>query len=121
MCECFVREICQLYANNECTGDCSMRSYYDRILKQSQLPRKLQRVDKIRLIPDDVDLEAFRKLARIRDDIVNFVEQGKENKQPTDYITIDGTTYTTVNINSKPFRYYKLVDLMLKRMALQNQ
>lgn len=47
--------------------------------------------------------------------------QGKENEQPTDYITIDGTTYTTVNINSKPFRYYKLVDLMLKRMALQNQ
>lgn len=78
MCECFVMEICQLYANNECTGDCSIRSYYDRILKQSQLPRKLQRVDKIRLIPDDVDLEAFRKLARIRDDIVNFVEQGKD-------------------------------------------
>lgn len=48
-------------------------------------------------------------------------EQGKENEQPTDYITIDGTTYTTVNINSKPFKYYKLVDLMLKRMALQNQ
>lgn len=48
-------------------------------------------------------------------------EQGKENKQPTDCITIDGTTYSTININSKPFRYYKLVDLMLKRMALQNQ
>lgn len=48
-------------------------------------------------------------------------EQEKENEQPTDYITIDGTTYTTVNINSKPFKYYKLVDLMLKRMALQNQ
>lgn len=48
-------------------------------------------------------------------------EQEKENKQPTDYITIDGTTYTTININSKPFKYYKLVDLMLKRMALQNQ
>lgn len=48
-------------------------------------------------------------------------EQGKENEQPTDYIIIDGTTYTTVNINSKPFKYYKLVDLMLKRMALQNQ
>ena len=48
-------------------------------------------------------------------------EQGKENKQPTDYMTIDGTTYTTVNINSKPFRYYKLVELILKRMALQDQ
>lgn len=48
-------------------------------------------------------------------------EQGKENKQPTDYITIDGTIYSSVNINSKPFKYYKLVDLMLKRMALQNQ
>lgn len=48
-------------------------------------------------------------------------EQGKENEQPTDYITIDGSTYTTININSKSFRYYKLVDLMLKRMALQNQ
>lgn len=48
-------------------------------------------------------------------------EEGKENEQPTDYIIIDGTTYTTVNINSKPFKYYKLVDLMLKRMALQNQ
>lgn len=48
-------------------------------------------------------------------------EQEKENEPPTDYIIIDGTTYTTVNINSKPFRYYKLVDLMLKRMELQNQ
>lgn len=48
-------------------------------------------------------------------------EQGKENEQPTDYITIDGSTYTTININSKSFKYYKLVDLMLKRMALQNQ
>lgn len=48
-------------------------------------------------------------------------EQGKENEQPTDYIIIDGTIYSSVNINSKPFKYYKLVDLMLKRMALQNQ
>ena len=48
-------------------------------------------------------------------------EQGRENEQPTDYIIIDGTMYATANINSKPFRYYKLVDLMLKRMALQNQ
>lgn len=48
-------------------------------------------------------------------------EQEKENEQPTDYIIIDGTIYSSVNINSKPFKYYKLVDLMLKRMALQNQ
>lgn len=48
-------------------------------------------------------------------------EQEKKNEQPTDYIIIDGTIYSSVNINSKPFKYYKLVDLMLKRMALQNQ
>lgn len=47
-------------------------------------------------------------------------EQGKENEQPTDYITIDGITYTAYtasNINSKQYKYYKLVDLIIKQLS----
>lgn len=75
---CYVQELCTMCNTEECNDSCSTYKFFNRILAQSQLPKKLQQADKIRLIPDDEDLEAFRKLARIRADIVDFVAQGKD-------------------------------------------
>lgn len=116
MCECYIKNICQLYVDNKCTGDCSLKSYYDRIIKQSHLPTKLQHADDIRLIPDEEDLEAFRKLARIRNDIVSFVEQGKDL-----YIySADAGTGKTTWACKLLIEYFKCMDYRRKPGAYVN-
>lgn len=75
--DCYIQDICMECNTTKCNSNCCIKNYYNRILAQSKLPSKLQHADKIRLTPDEEDLEAFRKLARIRANIVDFVEQGK--------------------------------------------
>ena len=75
--DCYIKDICMECNTTKCNSNCYVAKYYNRILAQSKLPSELQYADKIKLIPEDVDLEAFRKLAKIRANIVDFVEQGK--------------------------------------------
>ena len=104
--DCFVKDICTMCNTKECNGSCFMYNFYNRILAQSQLPKKLQHADDIRLIPDDVDLEAFRKLARIRADIVNFVTEGKDL-----YIySADAGTGKTTWASKLLVEYFKCMD-----------
>ena len=49
-------------------------------------------------------------------------KEGKPNQLPKEYIIINGMKCTAgVNINSKEFKYHKLVDIMIKKKMLQDQ
>lgn len=75
--ECYIKDICQLYANNECTGDCYTKNYYERVLNKSNIPLRYIHADKTPLIPDDVDMSAFRFLQNIRENMQDFVSRGR--------------------------------------------
>ena len=71
--KCVFFEVCQ---NKEsCSVDCIRFSEMDFLLKNSGLPTNLQ--GKTILYPDKVDLEAFCELAKIKTNILEFVEAGK--------------------------------------------
>ena len=63
---------------DKCEDDCSKCIVYPQMLWQfdnSGLPKS--KYKPIRLTPESADKNAFRQLAKIREDIDNFVEQGK--------------------------------------------
>lgn len=68
--ECWYRNVCKL----ECTN-CIRFIEILYLINNSGIPKNQQKP--IALHPNGVDLPEFRKLKKIKDNIVNFVEQGK--------------------------------------------
>lgn len=62
------------YCDTECHSMCIRYLETKYLLDASNIPKSKQKVN--RLIPDDKDINAFNRLADIRDDIKNFVNSG---------------------------------------------
>lgn len=69
--KCWYKEVCQ----QECTNTCLRYIEMKNLMDNSDIPPNRQMPDK--LVPQDVDVQAFRQLKDIKDNIVDFVSQGK--------------------------------------------
>ena len=69
--ECWYVNVC----NNTCSLNCVRFLEMQHLMESSRLPKAKQRP--IQLIPEDIDFDAFTELAKIKDNIVDFVNSGK--------------------------------------------
>lgn len=75
--DCYIEDIC-LDCNTENCNNCYTKKYYERVLNKSNIPTQYIHANEIKLAPgNDFDLKQFRKLAAIRNDIQDFVKEGK--------------------------------------------
>lgn len=72
---CLFFDVCEQKNTITCSVDCIRYSEMTYLINNSGLPTNLRGRNK--LVPDKIDLEAFNVLADIKDDIVNFVNSGK--------------------------------------------
>lgn len=63
------------YCDKECHSMCIRYLETKYLLDTSNIPKSKQKVN--RLIPENADIQAFNSLADIRDDIQNFVTEGR--------------------------------------------
>ena len=68
---CWYNKVC----NNTCSPNCVRFLEMSYLMEVSRLPKAKQKP--IQLRPEDVDYEAFTELADIKDNIVDFVNNGK--------------------------------------------
>ena len=71
--KCIFFDVCQ--TKEHCSVDCIRYAEMTYLINHSGLPNNL--IKKTNLTPDKVDLDAFLYLADIKDDIENFVQNGK--------------------------------------------
>lgn len=71
---CPYKEVCNSYSTRECNAGCIRYLEMDYLLHMSCIP-KSKRIPKT-LTPENIDLESFRRLNTIKNDIVNFVNDG---------------------------------------------
>lgn len=74
MSNCWYKDVCNLHNSIECSESCIRYSEMKYLLDNSNLPVNKYIPDK--LIPEVSDLPAFTRLAEIRDNIVDFVNNG---------------------------------------------
>lgn len=73
--DCLYFNICEHKEFGTCSVDCIRYAEMTYLINHSGLPNNLR--GRNQLTPDKVDLEAFITLAEIKDDIYNFVSEGK--------------------------------------------
>lgn len=66
--------VCSLSDSEECNGGCIRYLEMDYLLQVSGIPESKRRP--IVLVPEPIDLDSFRRLKNIKDDIINFVDNG---------------------------------------------
>lgn len=72
--KCPYKDVCKMFNTNECNAGCIRYLEMDYLLFTSGIP-KSKRIPKT-LIPENIDLESFKRLNNIKNDIVNFVNDG---------------------------------------------
>ena len=72
--ECWYSEVCSEYKEG-CEKLCTRYAEMKFLMDNSNIPKNKQRP--LSLYPSECDLEAFKRLAEIKDNIVDFVEDGK--------------------------------------------
>lgn len=72
--DCWYREVCENYTEG-CVRGCIRYAKMRYMMENSNIP--IAKRVPIKLTPSKVDIEAFRKLSTIKDDIYNFVYDGK--------------------------------------------
>lgn len=72
---CWYKNICNKYDTNECNKNCIRYMEMDFLMNMSNIPKSNQ--FKNELIPNKSDLENFKFLKDLKDDIVNFVNNGE--------------------------------------------
>lgn len=71
---CPYKDVCSLKDTKYCNQGCIRYMEMDFLLYMSYLPES-KRFPQI-LIPEEIDLDSFRRLKNVKDDIINFVESG---------------------------------------------
>ena len=94
--QCWYKDVCR----NTCSDSCIRYMEMDYLLYHSQIPKKQQ--FPISLIPEDKDYSNFVFLADIKDDIVDFVNNG-ENLYITSQYTGNGKTTWAIKMMLKFF------------------
>lgn len=72
---CWYRNSCELSQGNKCNSSCIRFSQFKHLVMTSRLPNKLSYP--IALEPAKCDLKAFYELQKIKDNIVEFVDNGR--------------------------------------------
>lgn len=72
---CWYKKVCRLYDTDRCDNHCIRFSQMKHLIESSKLPKTL--CFPIELEPQVIDLAAFVQLAQIKENIVDFVKQGK--------------------------------------------
>ena len=72
--ECWYSQVCEKYAEG-CTKLCPRYIEMKYLMDNSGIPKSKQRP--LSLTPYECDLGAFQRLAEIKDNIVDFVENGR--------------------------------------------
>lgn len=94
--ECWYKEVCTNTCDNSCIRFIEMKYLMDN----SGIPKAKQRP--IKLTPSDDDYDAFMRLADIKDNIVDFVDSGK-NLYITSCSTGNGKTSWAIKLMLKYF------------------
>ena len=94
---CWYKEVCQ---KQDCNSSCIRYMEMDYLLYHSQIPKKQQ--VPVSLSPESVDYDNFVFLADIKDDIVDFVDNG-ENLYITSEYTGNGKTSWAIKLMLKYF------------------
>ena len=73
--ECWYNSVCSLFSTDKCCQSCVryMQMYY--LFNLGDIPKPLQYPK--RLVPNEEDLSSFEDLQAIKEDIVNFVNNGE--------------------------------------------
>ena len=70
--DCLYKDICTQTCKKACLRYVEMKY----LLKTSNIPKSKQKFNS--LVPDECDIRAFKNLADLRDDIVNFTKNGEQ-------------------------------------------
>lgn len=71
---CWYKSVCSKYNTNECNGTCIRYLKMNYLTQAALLTKEQQKPQK--LVPDDCDIEKFQRLAIIKQNIVQFVDNG---------------------------------------------
>ncbi len=72
---CWYKDKCNKYNTNECNKNCIRYMTMDYLIGNSNIPKGKQFKQELR--PEPVDIQNFKLLAEIKNDIINFVENGE--------------------------------------------
>lgn len=72
---CFYLDVCPLKDTKDCNESCLRYLEMFYLMNKSRLPKSQHKIH--RLKPEQCDVQAFKKLSKIKADIVNFVKEGK--------------------------------------------
>lgn len=71
---CPYNDVCSVLNTGECNSGCVRYMEMDYLLYMSRIPKSKYLPTK--LIPEEIDLDSFRRLNNVRKDITNFVKDG---------------------------------------------
>lgn len=72
---CWYKKICTKYSENNCNPNCIRYMEMHYLIETSNIPKSKQ--FKNELIPEKIDVENFKFLNEIKNDILNFVSNGE--------------------------------------------
>lgn len=72
---CWYKDVCNFYDTDECCAACIRYLEMYHLMEQSEIPRNKQ--FPVILYPNDCDIDAFEHLSNIKNNIVDFVNTGK--------------------------------------------
>lgn len=75
--KCWFTESCPRKKSKGCSATCIIRREFDYLLWASQVPEKYRGYEKTVLMPTGKDFKVFTTLNDIKQDIVNFVNEGR--------------------------------------------
>lgn len=73
---CWYKNACPFKGTEECRSSCVRFMEMDYLFYTSEVPKALQNPDNLILHPDEDDLDSFYRLKKIKDNIVDWVEEG---------------------------------------------
>ena len=109
MCDCWLKDNCKrLHCNDE--GGCLIRFKLDYLYEEANIPEKLRKTIALRIDDDGTDLEEFKLLRGIQDNIVQFVNDGNQL-----YI------HSSITGNGKSSWALRLVQTYFKKIWLKTE
>ena len=109
MCDCWLKDNCKrLHCDDE--GGCLIRFKLDYLYEEANIPEKLRKTIALRIDDDGTDLEEFKLLKSIQDNIVQFVEEGNQL-----YI------HSSITGNGKSSWALRLVQTYFKKIWLKTE
>lgn len=73
--KCLWKDVCSKYGTRDCNGCCIRYMKMHYLTNNSLLSEK--QLHTAKLVPEEIDVSSFMNLLKIKEDIVNFVKQGK--------------------------------------------